>query len=116
MKFPLQPTNCKKNTRSNTTLIRILCINTNPIQLQKSITFYGRMIAVALMHKIQIGFVFVRVFFLQLAGDEISLKDVQDVDPTLYSSCKQIIEMDLETMDQDIPSLTFAYMLKSWDP
>ncbi|WMV57886.1 hypothetical protein MTR67_051271 [Solanum verrucosum] len=72
--------------------------------------------AVALMHKIQLGVVFVRVFFLQLAGDGISLKDIRDADPTLYSSCKQIIEMNLETVDQDILSLTFAYMLKSWDP
>ncbi|WMV57888.1 hypothetical protein MTR67_051273 [Solanum verrucosum] len=74
------------------------------------------LLAVALMHKIQIEVVFVRVFFLQLAGDGISLKDVRDADPTLYNSCKQIIEMDLETMDQDKLSLTFAYMLKSWDP
>jgi len=74
------------------------------------------MIAVALMHKIQIIVVFVRVFFFQLARDGISLKDVRDANPTLYSSCKRTIEMDLETMDQDILSLTFAYMLKSWDP
>ncbi|KAH0725736.1 hypothetical protein KY284_001601 [Solanum tuberosum] len=68
------------------------------------------------MHKIQIGVVFVRVFFLQLARDGISFKDIRDADPTLYSSCKQIIEMNLETVEQDILSLTFAYMLKSWDP
>ncbi|KAG5572281.1 hypothetical protein H5410_062047 [Solanum commersonii] len=60
------------------------------------------MIAVALMHKIQIGVVFVRVFFLQLAGDGISLKDIRDANPTLYSSCKKIIKMNLETVDQDI--------------
>ncbi|KAH0705798.1 hypothetical protein KY289_010874 [Solanum tuberosum] len=74
------------------------------------------MSAVALMHKIQIGVVFVPVFFLQLAGDGISLKDIRDADPTLYSSCKQIIEMNLETVDHDILSLTFAYLLNSWDP
>ncbi|KAH0705800.1 hypothetical protein KY289_010876 [Solanum tuberosum] len=68
------------------------------------------------MHKIQIGVVFVRVFFLQFAGDGISLKDIRDADSTLYNSCKQIIEMNLETVDQDILNLTFAYMLKSWDP
>ncbi|KAH0705183.1 hypothetical protein KY289_010259 [Solanum tuberosum] len=53
--------------------------------------------------------VFDRVFFLQLAGEDISLEDVRDADPTLYSSCKQILEMDPETVDQDILSLTFAY-------
>ncbi|KAH0725737.1 hypothetical protein KY284_001602 [Solanum tuberosum] len=61
------------------------------------------------MHKIQIKVVFDRVFFLQLAGEGISLEDIQDADPTLYSSCKQILEMNPETVDQDILSLTFAY-------
>ncbi|KAK4726842.1 hypothetical protein R3W88_031759 [Solanum pinnatisectum] len=67
------------------------------------------MIALALMHKIQIGVVFDRVFFLQLAGKDISLEDIRDADPTLYSSSKHILEMDPETVDQDILSLTFAY-------
>ncbi|KAK6773598.1 hypothetical protein RDI58_028836 [Solanum bulbocastanum] len=61
------------------------------------------------MHKIQIGVVFDLVFFLQLAGDGISLEDIRDADPTLYSSCKQILKMNPETMDKDILSLTFAY-------
>ncbi|OIT28105.1 PREDICTED: E3 ubiquitin-protein ligase UPL5-like [Nicotiana attenuata] len=70
--------------------------------------FSGRMIALALMHKIQIGVVFDRVFFLQLAGEEISLEDIRDADPYMYSSCKQILEMDPETVDQDILGLTFV--------
>ncbi|KAG5572284.1 hypothetical protein H5410_062050 [Solanum commersonii] len=61
-------------------------------------TFCGRMIVVALMHKVHIGVVFDRVFFLQLAGEKISLEDIRDADPTLYSSCKQILEMDPETL------------------
>ncbi|XP_060173534.1 E3 ubiquitin-protein ligase UPL5-like [Lycium barbarum] len=70
--------------------------------------FSGRMIALALMHKIQIGVVFDRVFFLQLAGEKISLEDIRDADPYLYSSCKQILEMDPEMVDQDTLSLTFV--------
>ncbi|KAM3337813.1 hypothetical protein P3S68_032138 [Capsicum galapagoense] len=71
-------------------------------------SFAGRMIALALMHKIQIGVVFDRVFFLQLAGEEISLEDIRDADPILYNSCKQILDMDPETVDQDTLSLTFV--------
>ncbi|KAH0706015.1 hypothetical protein KY289_011091 [Solanum tuberosum] len=61
------------------------------------------------MHQIQIGVAFDRVFFLQLAGEDISLKGIWDADPTLYSSCKKILEKDPETVDQDILSLTFTY-------
>ena len=35
------------------------------------------------------------------------MEDIWDVDPTLYSSCKQILKMDPETVYQDILSLTF---------
>ncbi|XP_055826818.1 E3 ubiquitin-protein ligase UPL5-like [Solanum dulcamara] len=79
----------------------------DPLHLEY-FSFCGRMIALALMHKIQIGVVFDRVFFLQLAGEEISLEDIRDADPSLYSSCKQILEMDPETVDQDILSLVFV--------
>lgn len=70
--------------------------------------FSGRVIALALMHKIQVGFVLDRAFFLQLAGNTISLEDIQDADPFLYNSCKQILEMDGELVDQDTLGLTFV--------
>lgn len=60
------------------------------------------------MHKVQVGIVFDRVFFLQLAGMTVSLEDIRDADPYLYSSCKQILEMDPETVDQDALGLTFV--------
>ncbi|KAK4726845.1 hypothetical protein R3W88_031762 [Solanum pinnatisectum] len=75
-------------------------------------TFCSRMIALALMHKIQIGVVFDCLFFLQLAGDEILLGDIWDADPSLYSSWKKILEMDSEMVDQDILSLTFVYVVE----
>lgn len=71
--------------------------------------FAGKVIALALMHKIQIGIVFDRVFFLQLAGRAISLEDIRDADPYLYSSCKQILEMDPDAIDQDALGLTFIH-------
>ncbi|XP_044461115.1 E3 ubiquitin-protein ligase UPL5-like [Mangifera indica] len=71
-------------------------------------SFSGRIIALALMHKVQVGFVFDRVFFLQLAGKHISLEDIKDADPRLYDSCKQILEMDAEFIDSDDLGLTFV--------
>ncbi|PWA68060.1 ubiquitin protein ligase 5 [Artemisia annua] len=71
--------------------------------------FAGRLIALALMHKIQVGIVFGRAFFLQLAGINVSLEDIKDADPYLYSSCKQILKMDPYVVDQDVLGLTFAW-------
>ncbi|KAL3521879.1 hypothetical protein ACH5RR_014713 [Cinchona calisaya] len=79
----------------------------NPMHLDY-FKFCGRLIALALMHKIQVGVVLDRAFFLQLAGKSVSLEDIQDADPYLYSSCKQILEMDPEAVDQDVLGLTFV--------
>lgn len=79
----------------------------DPLHLEY-FSFSGRVIALALMHKIQVGVVFDRVFFLQLSGESISLDDIRDADPFLYNSCKQILEMDPEMVDQDTLGLTFV--------
>ncbi|KAG7963099.1 hypothetical protein I3843_09G101500 [Carya illinoinensis] len=71
-------------------------------------SFSGRVIALALMHKVQVGIVFDRIFFLQLAGKCISLEDIRDTDPCVYSSCKQILEMDSDYVDSDVLGLTFV--------
>ncbi|KAM6585610.1 hypothetical protein CsatB_012612 [Cannabis sativa] len=71
--------------------------------------FAGRVIALALMHKVQVGIVFDSVFFQQLAGNsQITLEDIREADPCLYNSCKQILEMDAEFIDSDALGLTFA--------
>ncbi|OVA16085.1 HECT [Macleaya cordata] len=70
--------------------------------------FCGRLIALALMHKVQVGIAFDRVFFLQLAGEVITLEDVRNADPCLYQSCKKILEMDADFMDSDAMGLTFV--------
>ncbi|KAJ4704038.1 E3 ubiquitin-protein ligase UPL5 [Melia azedarach] len=79
----------------------------DPMHLQY-FSFSGRVIALALMHRVQVGVVFDRVFYLQLAGKCISLEDIQDADPSLYNSCKQILAMDAEFIDSDGLGLTFV--------
>ncbi|KAH7858219.1 hypothetical protein Vadar_021452 [Vaccinium darrowii] len=79
----------------------------DPLHL-KYFKFSGRVIALALMHKVQVGIVFDRVFFLQLAGKNVSLEDIHDADPCMYSSCKKILEMDAEMVDSDALGLTFV--------
>ncbi|XP_030457018.2 E3 ubiquitin-protein ligase UPL5 [Syzygium oleosum] len=78
-----------------------------PLHL-KYFNFSGRMIGLALMHKVQVGIVLDRVFFLQLGGYSISLEDIRDADPYMYNSCKQILEMDAEFIDSDALGLTFV--------
>nr|CAD1831242.1 unnamed protein product [Ananas comosus var. bracteatus] len=70
--------------------------------------FSGRLIALALMHEVQIGITFDRTFFLQLAGKPITLEDVKDADPFLYLSCKWILDMDPDLVDSDALGLTFS--------
>ncbi|XP_021719787.1 E3 ubiquitin-protein ligase UPL5-like [Chenopodium quinoa] len=70
--------------------------------------FSGRVIALALKHKIQVGVVLDRIFFLQLAGRQVSIEDIQAADPCIYSSCKQILEMDADFVDSDGLGLTFS--------
>ena len=79
----------------------------DPLHL-KYFSFSGRVIALALMHKVQVGIVFDRVFFMQLAGKSITLEDIRDADPYMYSSCKQILEMDADFIDSDALGLTFV--------
>ena len=54
------------------------------------------------------GIVFDRVFFNQLAGKYVDLEDIREADPYLYSSCKQILEMDAGFIDSDALGLTFV--------
>lgn len=79
----------------------------DPLHLEY-FNFSGGVIALALMHKVQVGIVFDRVFFLQLAGMHVSLEEIRDADPCLYNSCKQILEMDGEFIDSDALGLTFV--------
>ncbi|XP_065869740.1 E3 ubiquitin-protein ligase UPL5-like [Euphorbia lathyris] len=67
----------------------------------------GRLIALSLIYKVRVGFVFDRVFFLQLAGKDISLDDIQDADPCLYRKCKDMLKMNSESIDSEALKLTF---------
>ncbi|KAL8128880.1 hypothetical protein V2J09_018035 [Rumex salicifolius] len=70
--------------------------------------FAGRIIALALMHKVHIGIFLDRVLFLQLAEINLSLEDIKDADPYMYTSCNQILEMDPDFIDSDALGLTFV--------
>ncbi|KAG0602413.1 hypothetical protein M758_10G012700 [Ceratodon purpureus] len=70
--------------------------------------FCGRVIALALMHRVQMDVVFALSFFKQLAGLPVLWEDAKDADPCLYESCKKILEMDPEEIDTDILGLTFV--------
>ncbi|XWS12924.1 hypothetical protein CRYUN_Cryun37aG0131900 [Craigia yunnanensis] len=65
----------------------------DPLHL-KYFSFAGHVIALALMHKVQVGIVFDRVFFLQLAD--------------FIDGCKKILEMDADFIDSDALGLTFV--------
>ncbi|KAF2320262.1 hypothetical protein GH714_026497 [Hevea brasiliensis] len=67
----------------------------------------GKLIALALIHQVRVGVVFDHVFFLQLAGKSISLEDIRDADPCLYSNCKQIMEMVSKPIVSDALELRF---------
>lgn len=83
----------------------------DPLHL-KYYVFCGRVIALALLHKVHVGIVFDRTFFSQLAGEAITLEDVKDADPSLYTSCKKILEMDAELLDSDMLGLTFVHEIQ----
>lgn len=71
--------------------------------------FAGRVVlALALMHKVQIGIILDRVLCLQLAERSVSLEDIRDIDPVMYNSFQDILNMDPESVDQDALSLTFS--------
>ncbi|KAI3851303.1 hypothetical protein MKX03_028823 [Papaver bracteatum] len=55
--------------------------------------FAGRVIALALMYKVQVG---------------ISFDHIRDADPDMYKSCKTILKMDADFVDSDALGLTFA--------
>ena len=78
----------------------------DPIHLEY-FKFSGRVVALALIPKVQVGIVSDRVLFLQLAGKKVPVEDIRDIDPVFYTSCKRIFEMDPEEVDQDALALTF---------
>ncbi|GJS86926.1 zinc finger, CCHC-type containing protein [Tanacetum coccineum] len=65
-------------------------------------------IALALMRKIHGGITFDRSFFLQLVGNKVSLEDIKDVEPQLYSRCHNLLEMDPSMVDKDVIGLSFV--------
>ncbi|KAI3905948.1 hypothetical protein MKW92_034687 [Papaver armeniacum] len=79
----------------------------NPLHLEY-FRFGGRVFALSLVYNVQVGILFDRTFFLQLAGEAVSLEDARDADPLFYSSGKKILEMDTDLINSDALSLTFV--------
>ncbi|KAH0765124.1 hypothetical protein KY285_000995 [Solanum tuberosum] len=50
---------------------------------------------------------------MQLAGKGVLLEEIRDADPFLYHSCKEILNMDAEIVDQDALNLTFVCEVES---
>uniref|UniRef100_A0A0D9XF08 HECT-type E3 ubiquitin transferase n=1 Tax=Leersia perrieri TaxID=77586 RepID=A0A0D9XF08_9ORYZ len=70
-----------------------------PIKKQRFFVNEGRIIGLALMHRLQVGITLDRTLFLHLAGRSIKLEDISDADPFLYNSCKEILGMDAALVD-----------------
>ncbi|KAG8049826.1 hypothetical protein GUJ93_ZPchr0009g957 [Zizania palustris] len=70
----------------------------DPLHL-KYLRFSGRIIGLALMHRVQVGITLDRTVFLHLAGRSITLEDISVADPITYASCKRILEMDAAVVD-----------------
>eukprot|EP00252_Welwitschia_mirabilis_P004840 TRINITY_DN1516_c0_g2_i1.p1 TRINITY_DN1516_c0_g2~~TRINITY_DN1516_c0_g2_i1.p1 ORF type:complete len:1132 (+),score=250.60 TRINITY_DN1516_c0_g2_i1:168-3563(+) len=70
--------------------------------------FCGRFVALAFMHRVQIDVVFSKLFYKQLAGHTVNWEDVQDIDPELYFSCKNILGLDFDLFDPDALGLAFV--------
>ncbi|KAG8646188.1 E3 ubiquitin-protein ligase UPL5 isoform X2 [Manihot esculenta] len=70
--------------------------------------FAGQVIALALMHEIQVGVALGRVFLMQLARKNISLEDVKDADPCFYNRCKEFINKD-DLSALESPKVKFGF-------
>ncbi|KAF7105419.1 hypothetical protein CFC21_106234 [Triticum aestivum] len=77
----------------------------DPLHLEYFI-FSGRLIGLALMHKVQVGIVLDRTLFLHLAGRSITLEDIATADPITYASYVHILgtqrNVDICAGGQDI--------------
>ncbi|CAF2141472.1 unnamed protein product [Brassica napus] len=107
-RIALDTTGDSSNQQLNNSVYQRLASEVDPLHLDY-FEFTGRVIALALMHKVQVGVLFDRVFFLQLTGKKIGLEDIKNTDRIMYNSCKQILEMDPECFDSDAGlGLTFV--------
>ncbi|XP_031489969.1 E3 ubiquitin-protein ligase UPL5 isoform X1 [Nymphaea colorata] len=79
----------------------------DPMHLQYFM-FCGRMIAMALMHRVQVNVVLSRSFVLNLAGKRVTLEDIKEEEREVYESCKQLLEMDAECLDSGDLALSFV--------
>ncbi|KAG5614963.1 hypothetical protein H5410_014787, partial [Solanum commersonii] len=75
--------------------------------------FSGRMIVFDLAYDVQIRVIFLSRIFLAIGKKGVLLEDIRDTDLFLYRSCKEILNMDAEIVDQDVLGLTFVCEVES---
>lgn len=63
---------------------------------------FGRLIALALIHEIQIGIALDRCLFVQFREDDLRLDDIKETSPRLYKSCKQLLMWSEEEFPNSI--------------
>ncbi|XP_074340600.1 E3 ubiquitin-protein ligase UPL5-like [Apium graveolens] len=56
--------------------------------------FVGKIIALAMMHNVQLGITFDRLLYLGLAGKDIGIEDFKETDPKLYLSWKNCLDKE----------------------
>uniref|UniRef100_M1DWN4 HECT-type E3 ubiquitin transferase n=1 Tax=Solanum tuberosum TaxID=4113 RepID=M1DWN4_SOLTU len=71
------------------------------------------MSVLALAYDVQIGDIFLSPIFLAIGKKGVLFEDIRDADPFLYRSCKEILNMDAEIVDQDVLGLAFVCEVKS---
>ncbi|KAL6584808.1 SUMO-activating enzyme subunit 2 [Orobanche minor] len=69
----------------------------------KSVDFYrcfGRIIALALIHEIEMGIAFDNILFLLLGGHNLTLADIRETAPRLYKSYNQIMSYSPDRLER----------------
>ncbi|KAK1361417.1 hypothetical protein POM88_045891 [Heracleum sosnowskyi] len=73
----------------------------DPVNDLQFYNFFGRLMALALVHHVQLGVTLDPIILLMLADLEVNLEDVKQSDPTLYKNMNQEIEFNLGSVLQD---------------
>ncbi|KAL6585187.1 E3 ubiquitin-protein ligase HW1 [Orobanche minor] len=64
--------------------------------------FFGRLMAIALMHCVQVGLKFDPILVQMLAEREVTLQDVKTSDPELYTNMVNMLKSDLMSLFPDL--------------
>lgn len=60
--------------------------------------FFGRLIALVLMHRVQVGATLVPLVVRMLAELDVSIEHVENFDPSLYKTMNEQVQFDLDSV------------------